>query len=333
MLMPSRKYSSGTGYRYGFNGKENDNEVKGEGNQQDYGMRIYDPRLGIFLSVDPIANSYPWYTPYQFAGNDVMRCIDLDGLEPTMRTEKYNDNYKPFIGGDWSIDVYDRTSHQVFQASGIHDPNTGKTYIIADDGQGQNKYFYLVNDDGAIDKIQWKIENGRNVLIGGKFIRYETRNETDAKQGAAIADGIGTTVFAGAVIVAAGAAGAGVEELYGAYKTEKELEKLNKNESPGRNTQSSGNNPYRNQTEKQLRDSKESFEKLIKEHKQKLEDMEKDPIGSTKPDKLKQMTKDNPSKEELMRRINNQKKEVKDQLKKQENELEKINEAIKERKN
>ena len=25
-------------YRYGFNGKENDNEVKGEGNQQDYGI-------------------------------------------------------------------------------------------------------------------------------------------------------------------------------------------------------------------------------------------------------------------------------------------------------
>ena len=43
---------------------------------QDYGMRIYDTRLGKFLSVDPIANSYPWYTPYQFAGNDVMRCMD-----------------------------------------------------------------------------------------------------------------------------------------------------------------------------------------------------------------------------------------------------------------
>lgn len=42
-------------YRYGFNGKENDNDVKGiEGSQQDYGMRIYDPRLGRFLSVDPV---------------------------------------------------------------------------------------------------------------------------------------------------------------------------------------------------------------------------------------------------------------------------------------
>lgn len=68
-------------YRYGFNGKENDNEVKGLGNQQDYGMRIYDPRLGRFLSVDPLTKDYPWYAPYQFAGNKPILFIDLDGLE------------------------------------------------------------------------------------------------------------------------------------------------------------------------------------------------------------------------------------------------------------
>jgi RHS repeat-associated protein len=70
------------GYRYGFNGKENDNEVKGvEGSQQDYGMRIYDPRIGKFLSVDPLSSEYPWYTPYQFAGNKPIQYVDLDGLE------------------------------------------------------------------------------------------------------------------------------------------------------------------------------------------------------------------------------------------------------------
>jgi RHS repeat-associated protein len=52
-----------------FNGKENDNEVKGDGNQQYYGMRIYDLRLGKFLSVDPLTMQYPHYTPYSFAGN------------------------------------------------------------------------------------------------------------------------------------------------------------------------------------------------------------------------------------------------------------------------
>jgi len=33
------------------------------------------------LSVDPLTSSYPWYTPYQFAGNKPTRYIDLDGLE------------------------------------------------------------------------------------------------------------------------------------------------------------------------------------------------------------------------------------------------------------
>jgi RHS repeat-associated protein len=82
MLQPGRKYSAGSSYRYGFNGKENDNEVKGiEGSQQDYGMRIYDPRLGKFLSKDPLMAEYPMFTVYQFASNSPISGIDLDGLE------------------------------------------------------------------------------------------------------------------------------------------------------------------------------------------------------------------------------------------------------------
>lgn len=44
-------------------------------------MRIYDPRLGKFLSVDPLAPEYPELTPYQFASNTPNMAIDLDGLE------------------------------------------------------------------------------------------------------------------------------------------------------------------------------------------------------------------------------------------------------------
>ncbi len=82
MLMPGRRYTANDNYRFGFNGKENDDNVKGEGNQQDYGMRVYDPRVARFLSVDPLTIKYPWYTPYQFAGNNPVKFIDLDGLEP-----------------------------------------------------------------------------------------------------------------------------------------------------------------------------------------------------------------------------------------------------------
>jgi RHS repeat-associated protein len=68
-------------HRYGFNGKEMDNGVKGEGVQYDYGFRIYDARIARFLSVDPLTKSYPELTPYQFASNSPIAAIDLDGLE------------------------------------------------------------------------------------------------------------------------------------------------------------------------------------------------------------------------------------------------------------
>ena len=78
--MPGRKYSTGTSYRYGFNGKENDNEVKGEGNQIAFEARIYDPRLGRFLSCDPLERTYPSQSTYVFAHNNPIKLIDILGM-------------------------------------------------------------------------------------------------------------------------------------------------------------------------------------------------------------------------------------------------------------
>jgi RHS repeat-associated protein len=88
MLVPNRHGTSDS-YRYGFNGKEKDDEVKGEGTQYDYGFRVYDPRIGKFLSEDPLFRSYAWYTPYQFAGNRPINSTDLDGLEEYSSYESY----------------------------------------------------------------------------------------------------------------------------------------------------------------------------------------------------------------------------------------------------
>lgn len=68
-------------YRYGFNGKEEDDEIKGNGNSLDYGFRIQDPRTARFLSVDPLSPDYPMLTPYQYASNNPIYNIDIDGLE------------------------------------------------------------------------------------------------------------------------------------------------------------------------------------------------------------------------------------------------------------
>ena len=49
---------------FDFNGQEKDNEIQGDGNSLEFGARVYNSRLGRWLSVDPQANSYPSYSPY-----------------------------------------------------------------------------------------------------------------------------------------------------------------------------------------------------------------------------------------------------------------------------
>ena len=97
MLMKARMFSSEQ-YRFGFNGKEKTDEVNGDGAVYDYGYRIYDLRLGKFLSVDPISKDYPMLSPYQFASLNPIKYIDLDGLEGA--DMKYESVYSAqFIGG------------------------------------------------------------------------------------------------------------------------------------------------------------------------------------------------------------------------------------------
>jgi RHS repeat-associated protein len=97
MLQPGRNYNS-PDYKYGFNGKEKTDEWNNNsGASYDYGFRIYDPRLGRFESIDPKFKGYPYYTPYQFAGNSPILNVDVDGAEDenTNEPDKQNDGGVP----------------------------------------------------------------------------------------------------------------------------------------------------------------------------------------------------------------------------------------------
>ena len=78
-LLPGRNYSSDS-YRFGFNGKENDNEVhNATGTSVDFGDRMYDTRVGRWLSLDPLAMKYPDLSPYAFANNNPTLFVDEGG--------------------------------------------------------------------------------------------------------------------------------------------------------------------------------------------------------------------------------------------------------------
>ncbi|GAA3508214.1 hypothetical protein GCM10022393_18670 [Aquimarina addita] len=80
MLLPNR-HGNSADYRYGFQGQELDNEIKGEGNSVNYKFRMHDPRVGRFFAVDPLAKKYAYNSPYAFSENRVIDGYELEGLE------------------------------------------------------------------------------------------------------------------------------------------------------------------------------------------------------------------------------------------------------------
>ena len=81
MIQPGRSFGA-TVYKFGFQGQEKDDEITGvNGSDLFLKFRIYDSRIGRFLSVDPLSTKYPENAPYAFSENDVIRSIELEGLE------------------------------------------------------------------------------------------------------------------------------------------------------------------------------------------------------------------------------------------------------------
>ena len=50
-------------------------------NWYDYGFRNYDPQIGRFPQLDPLTDRYPELTPYQYASDEPIANVDMDGLE------------------------------------------------------------------------------------------------------------------------------------------------------------------------------------------------------------------------------------------------------------
>ena len=78
--LPGRNYNQNE-YKYGFQGQEKDDEIKGEGNSVNYKYRMHDARIGRFLSLDPLASEYPHNSPYAFSENRVIDGVEFEGLE------------------------------------------------------------------------------------------------------------------------------------------------------------------------------------------------------------------------------------------------------------
>jgi RHS repeat-associated protein len=206
MLLPNRHGSIDT-YRYGFNGKEKDDEVKGQGVQYDYGFRIYDTRLGKFLSIDPLTANYPWYTPYQFAGNTPIQAIDLDGLEEIHYSLTIKSSGEVELQYSHSVDiidkvlVIDRAATQWLDPGEYHYENriNIRKQVIIDIYNPS----YGMNRESRTDSYAEKVNKTHNSFRGSK---------TMSQAGAGYAEAYDLDAYD------YGAAFAGVDELSNAAK-------------------------------------------------------------------------------------------------------------------
>ncbi len=80
MLIQERSYTAtAKGYRFGFNGQEQDDELSGSGNSYTATFWQYDSRIGRRFNVDPLYNTFPGISTYACLNNNPNIYIDKDG--------------------------------------------------------------------------------------------------------------------------------------------------------------------------------------------------------------------------------------------------------------
>jgi RHS repeat-associated protein len=154
-------------YRFGFNGKENDDEAYGDDNQQDYGMRVYDPRVGRFLSVDPLFKGYPWNSTYAFAENDVIRSVDLDGGEKKIVTlyVYFQEKGEPELEISTEIDLLYQSDKAVTQT---------RLVFVNPDGD-------INTDFGVIKEVEEPIMDCADCLVPAAMFDYSSDEDLNLK--------------------------------------------------------------------------------------------------------------------------------------------------------
>lgn len=129
-----------------FNGKELDSET----GMYYYGARYYDPSLSIWMSVDPLAEQFPNFSPYNYTMNNPINMIDPDGraAEAAQVAQDPGDEFKTLLSAVLDF------AKEYNGMSIAYDLEIGTTfYSINDSETGETTYSYaipIVGDSGSV---------------------------------------------------------------------------------------------------------------------------------------------------------------------------------------
>ena len=128
---------NGTHHKYMFGSKEYDESFQSL-NTYDFGARNYDPALGRWMNIDPLAEMMRRHSPYNYAFNNPIFFIDPDGMSPLSK----------LMGGD-SITQEDIDN----SAFGGRQISGGAAYVLNSSG-------------GSPDPVKEKSKNNSQTRFG-----------------------------------------------------------------------------------------------------------------------------------------------------------------------
>jgi hypothetical protein len=117
------------------------------------------------LRVDPLSRNYPYLSPYAFAENDVIRCIDLDGAEKLDVITDINVRNYPILRPDGTTDIIERAELL-------------KVYVHTDNISDLTNGTQRTTVSGSVAGYELDGHRFRGTYIKGKFVGYEEDNDT-----------------------------------------------------------------------------------------------------------------------------------------------------------
>lgn len=139
----------------------------------DFGARMYDARIGHFVSIDPLTSKYPSLSPYSFCNNNPIWFVEIDGryFDYSNLTPEQRKNYDAHIAVLRQSELFDYVYKQL-------ESSTSAFVVKVAPTSGTNPAEFRPNNDGHGGDIIYSPTAPRsdNAVLEENFHAYQFDN-------------------------------------------------------------------------------------------------------------------------------------------------------------